>query len=133
MTHAAMNAAFDKGAARLLGEAINWVVRYRETWSVVYEHGWLRSTDAATAQDLDQAARRRAQAEAAAKRPGRGQPGSGHPPGVPSVCGPPARHSRAGGVLTDGMGRPAQKCTSDAPQCRRGGEWGRGIRRAERD
>jgi hypothetical protein len=89
MTHAAMNAAFDHCAARLLGEAINRVVRYRETWWVVYEHGWLRITDAATAQDLDQAARRRAQAEAAAKRPGRGQPGSGHPPGVPSVCARP--------------------------------------------
>ena len=70
MTHAAMNAAFDAGAAVLLSEAVNWVVRHRDAWWVVYEHGWLRITDAATAEDLDQAAGRLAQAEAAAKRAG---------------------------------------------------------------
>ena len=70
MTHAAMNAAFDAGAAVLLSEAVNWVVRHRDAWWVVYEHGWLRITDAATAQDLDRAAIRLAQAEAAAKRAG---------------------------------------------------------------
>ena len=72
ITHAAMNAAFDEGAATLLGGAVNWVVRYREAWWVVYEHGWLRITDAATAQDLDQAAGRLAQAEVAAKHVGQG-------------------------------------------------------------
>ena len=66
ITHAAMNAAFDEGAAALLGAAVSWLVRHREAWWVVYEHGWLRITDAATAQDLDQAAARLAQAEAAA-------------------------------------------------------------------
>jgi hypothetical protein len=70
MTHAAMNAAFDAGAAVLLSEAVNWVVRHRDAWWVVYEHGWLRITDAAAAQDLDRAAGRLAQAEAAAKRGG---------------------------------------------------------------
>jgi hypothetical protein len=68
MTHAAMNAAFDEGAAVMLSGAVNWVVRYREAWWVAYEHGWLRITDAATVQDLDRAAERLAQAEAAAKR-----------------------------------------------------------------
>jgi hypothetical protein len=72
ITHAAMNAAFDEGAATLLSGAVNWVVRYREAWWVVYEHGWLRITDAATAQDLDQAAGRLAQAEAAAKHADQG-------------------------------------------------------------
>ena len=72
MTHAAMNAAFDEGAAVLLSGAVNWVVRHRDAWWVVYEHGWLRITDAATAEDLDQAAGRLAQAEAAAKHVGQG-------------------------------------------------------------
>jgi len=72
ITHAAMNAAFDEGAAALLSGAANWVVRYRDAWWVVYEHGWLRITDAPTAADLDQAARRLAQAEAAAKHAGQG-------------------------------------------------------------
>jgi hypothetical protein len=66
ITHAAMNAAFDEGTAALLSAAVGWLVRHREAWWVAYEHGWLRITDAATAQDLDQAAARLAQAEAAA-------------------------------------------------------------------
>ena len=65
-----MNTAFDEGAATLLSEAVNWVVRYHGAWWVVYEHGWLRITDRATAADLDQAASRLAQAEAAAKHAG---------------------------------------------------------------
>jgi hypothetical protein len=72
ITHAAMNAAFDEGAAALLSVAVNWVVRYREAWWVVYEHGWLRITDDAAAADLDQAAGRLAQAEAVAKHAGPG-------------------------------------------------------------
>ena len=70
VTHAAMNAAFDEGTATLLSAAVAWLVRYRGFWWVVYEHGWLRITDAATAQDLDQAAGRLAQAEAADGRAG---------------------------------------------------------------
>jgi hypothetical protein len=70
ITHAAMNAAFDAGMAVLLSQAVNWVVHYREAWWVVYEHGWLRITDAATVQDLDKAAERLAQAEATAKNIG---------------------------------------------------------------
>ena len=66
ITHAAMNAAFDEGTAALLSVAVAWLVRHREAWWVAYEHGWLRITDAATAQDLDQAADRLAQAESAA-------------------------------------------------------------------
>lgn len=59
-----MNAAFDAGAAVLLSRAVNWVVRHHDAWWVVYEHGWLRVTDPATSQDLDQAAVRLAEAEA---------------------------------------------------------------------
>jgi hypothetical protein len=66
MTHAGMNAAFDEGTAALLSAAVPWLVRHREAWWVAYERGWLRITDAATAQDLDQAAARLAKAEAAA-------------------------------------------------------------------
>jgi hypothetical protein len=69
MTHAAMNAAFDEGAVVLLCGAVNWVVRHRDAWWVVYEHGWLRITDAATAEDLDQAACRLAEAEKVARCP----------------------------------------------------------------
>ena len=65
-----MNAAFDVGTAVLLSGEVNWVVRHRNAWWVVYEHGWLRITDAATAEDLDQAADRLAQAEAAARHAG---------------------------------------------------------------
>jgi hypothetical protein len=66
ITHAAMNAAFDKGAAAMLSASATWLVRYRDAWWVVYERGWLRITDTATTRDLDQAAARLAQAEAAA-------------------------------------------------------------------
>jgi hypothetical protein len=66
VTHAAMNAAFDKQQAVPLSASVAWLVRYREAWWVVYERGWLRITDTATAEDLDQAAARLLQAESAA-------------------------------------------------------------------
>jgi hypothetical protein len=66
VTHAAMNAAFDKHQAVPLSPSVAWLVRYREAWWVVYERGWLRITDAATAEDLDQAAARLSQVEQAA-------------------------------------------------------------------
>lgn len=58
VTHAEMNAAYDSGAAVPLGQSVSWLVRYRDAWWVVYERGWLRVTDTATAEDLDQAAAR---------------------------------------------------------------------------
>jgi hypothetical protein len=63
VTHAEMNAAFDKGEAVPLGASMAWLVRYLDAWWVVYERGWLRVTDTATAEDLDQAAARLTQAE----------------------------------------------------------------------
>ena len=87
VTHAAMNAAFDKQQAVPLS-ASAWLVRYREAWWVVYERGWLRITDTATAEDLDQAAARLSQAESAAADDANtsgapGEPCALHKPGRP--------------------------------------------------
>ena len=68
VTHAKMNAAYDNGEAVPLGQSVSWLVRYRDAWWVVYERGWLRIADAITAADLDQAAARLTQAEAADAR-----------------------------------------------------------------
>jgi hypothetical protein len=68
VTHVEMNAAYDSGEAVPLGQSVSWLVRYRSAWWVVYERGWLRIADEITAADLDQAAARLAQAEAAAAR-----------------------------------------------------------------
>jgi hypothetical protein len=68
VTHAEMNAAYDSGEAVPLGQSLSWLVRYRDAWWVVYERGWLRIADDITAADLDQAAARLKQAEAAAAR-----------------------------------------------------------------
>jgi hypothetical protein len=66
MTRAAMNAAYDNGDAVPLGRAVAWLARYRGAWRVVYERGWLRVTETATAGELDEAAARLARAEPAA-------------------------------------------------------------------
>ena len=63
VTHATMNAAYDNGEAVPLAAAMAWLTRYQDSWWVVYERGWLRVTDIATAQDLDQAAARLANAD----------------------------------------------------------------------
>ena len=62
VTHAEMNAAYDKGEAVPLAASMAWLVRYQDSWWVVYERGWLRVTDTATAEDLDDAAVRLAEA-----------------------------------------------------------------------
>jgi hypothetical protein len=69
VTHAAMNAAYDNGEAVPLSTSVAWLVRYREAWWVVYERGWLRVTDSATAADMDQAAARLAETENSAGKP----------------------------------------------------------------
>jgi len=68
MTHAAMNAAYDNGDAVPLGTAVAWLLRYRQAWWVLYERGWLRIADNATAEDLDRAAARLAEPESIAAR-----------------------------------------------------------------
>ena len=64
ISHTQMNAAYDTGEAVPLAQSCSWLVRYHDAWWVVYEHGWLRVTDNATAEDLDQAATRLNEAEA---------------------------------------------------------------------
>jgi len=68
VTHVQMNAAYDAGEAIPLGSAVSWLVRYRGAWWVVYERGWLRVTDNATAEDLDRAAVRLTEAQDIAAR-----------------------------------------------------------------
>jgi hypothetical protein len=63
-----MNAAYDKGEATPLAASMTWLIRYQDSWWVVYERGWLRITDTATAGDLDQAATRLTQAESTTTR-----------------------------------------------------------------
>jgi len=53
VTHAEMNAAHVSGEAVPFTETILWLVRYDNSWWVVYDHGWLRITDTLTAADLD--------------------------------------------------------------------------------
>lgn len=53
ITHAEMNAAHDSGEAIPFTETIPWLVRYDNSWWVVYDHGWLRITDTLTTADLD--------------------------------------------------------------------------------
>ena len=65
--HTQMNAAYDKGEVVPLGTSMAWLVRYLDAWWVVYERGWLRVTDTATAEDLDQAAARLTRAETIAE------------------------------------------------------------------
>jgi hypothetical protein len=70
VTHATMNAAYDNGEAAPLAATMTWLIRYQDSWWVVYERGWLRVTDTATAQDLDEAAARLAKAAPATRPPG---------------------------------------------------------------
>jgi hypothetical protein len=68
ISHAEMDAAYDRGEAVPLGRAIPWLARYQDSWWVVYEGGWLRVTDESTQADLDQVTARLTAAEAAAAR-----------------------------------------------------------------
>ena len=53
VSHADMNAAYDRGDAAPLAPSISWLARYRDAWWVVYYDGWLRITDDLTAADID--------------------------------------------------------------------------------
>jgi hypothetical protein len=59
-----MNAAHDRGEAIPFAPSVPWLVRYDDSWWVVYERGWLRVTDEPTAADLDQRSARMRAAEA---------------------------------------------------------------------
>ena len=45
VSHSDMNAAFARGEAAPLADSISWLARYRDSWWVVYEDGWLRITN----------------------------------------------------------------------------------------
>jgi hypothetical protein len=68
VTHAEIDAAYRSGLAVPLGQAISWLMRYRDAWWVVYERGWLRVTDELIDADLDQFAARLTATDAAAAR-----------------------------------------------------------------
>jgi len=48
-----MNAAYLSGRAVPLAQSVSWLVRYQDSWWVVYEHGWLRVTDDLLEADID--------------------------------------------------------------------------------
>jgi hypothetical protein len=48
-----MNDAYLSGQATPLAQTVSWLVRYQESWWVVYEHGWLRVTDDLVEADID--------------------------------------------------------------------------------
>jgi len=58
ISHAEMNAAYDRGDAAPLAATLSWLTRYQDAWWVVYEEGWLRVTDELTAADIDACAAR---------------------------------------------------------------------------
>ena len=68
LSHAEMNAAYDSGQAVPFARAVPWLVRCQDAWWVVYEGGWLRVVDDATAENLDQRAAQMTDADAAAAR-----------------------------------------------------------------
>jgi len=63
ISHAQMNGAHDRGEAIPFASSVPWLVRYDDSWWVVYERGWLRVTDEPTAADLDQRSARMRAAE----------------------------------------------------------------------
>jgi hypothetical protein len=63
VSHAQMNAAHDNGEAVPFAQSVPWLVRYDDSWWVVYERGWLRVTDEPTAADLDQRSAQMTEAE----------------------------------------------------------------------
>ena len=48
ISHAQMDAAHNNGEAIPFAQFVPWLVRYDDSWWVVYERGWLRITDELT-------------------------------------------------------------------------------------
>lgn len=72
VSHAEMNAAHERGDAVFLARSMPWVMRYRDAWWVVFEHGWLCVVEGLVDPDLDAITARLAAAEeiaAAAREP----------------------------------------------------------------
>lgn len=53
VSHAEMDAAFERGDAVFLSRSIQWLMRYRDAWWVVFEHGWLCVVEGLVDPDLD--------------------------------------------------------------------------------
>lgn len=53
VSHAEMNAAYERGDAVFLARSMPWVMRYRDAWWVVFEHGWLCVVEGLVDPDLD--------------------------------------------------------------------------------
>jgi hypothetical protein len=68
LSHAAMNLAYRDGLSTLFGLTVPWIMRYQDSWWVLYEGGWLRITDQPTAADLDRLAVQMSQADVTAAR-----------------------------------------------------------------
>lgn len=63
LTHTEMALAQDNGHATPLSRVFTWMMRYRGSWWIDYEHGWLRVTDHDTTAELDDVAARLAIAD----------------------------------------------------------------------
>jgi hypothetical protein len=59
-----MNTAIDQGDAAPLSRSHGWLAHYLDAWWIEYEGGWLRVIDDAATRELDQVARRVAEATA---------------------------------------------------------------------
>lgn len=65
ITHADMDAAFERGDAVPVTQSIGWLMRHRDAWWVIYEEGWLRVIEGPIATSIDQLYPRLAAAETA--------------------------------------------------------------------
>jgi len=77
MSHWKMNAAYLSGQAVPFAQSVSWLVRYRGSWWVVFEHGWLCITDDLVEADIETCASR------LTKAPG----DSTHEVGTRAACG----------------------------------------------
>jgi len=63
VSHAEMDAAYERGDAVLLSRSMPWLMRYRDAWWVVFDGGWLCVVDGLVDPDLDGITARLAAAE----------------------------------------------------------------------
>lgn len=56
VSHQEMDAAFARGEALLLNRSMPWLMRFRDSWWVVFNHGWIRIVDGLMSDDVENAA-----------------------------------------------------------------------------
>lgn len=66
LSHGEMNTAIEHGTAFPVTSATGWLMRYRDSWWVIYEDGWLRLITSTVTDRLDRLYPRLAEAEAQA-------------------------------------------------------------------